>query len=319
MMEKLLHTLIWGIICVGLLVSPEHIFSQSPDVFVKADTQQIRIGEQFSVRVEVIHESYVTLNTPFVLDSIPALEVIEYSSVDSSQLADGRVSKVQSLILTSFDSGAYRVQFPVVYQAGNQYDTVLSEAFSLMVGTVVIDTTQTFKPIKDPLAIPITIQETLPYLSVLLAVLAVGLGIWFFLKNRKKPEIAPKKYKPIIIPHELAMKRLSQLEGEKRWQQGEIKSYYVELSNIMREYLENRFHILALEATTDEIMQQLSYRLRDVKHEESLRNLLLLADLAKFAKMVPLASENQEAMEEARDLVNNTRQQLEEIENAEQV
>ncbi|MEM8901082.1 MAG: LPXTG cell wall anchor domain-containing protein [Bacteroidota bacterium] len=319
MMEKLLHALVWGISCVGLLVCPNSVFSQSPDVLVKADTNQIRIGEQFSVDVEVVHDTYVTLNTPIILDSIPPFEVISRSAVDSSQLADGRISEKQSFVLTSFDSGAYNVQLPLVYQAGNQYDTILAEAFSLMVGTVAIDTTQAFKPINDPLGVPVTFKEVFPYLLVILGLLAVGLGIWYFLKKRKKPEVAPRKFEPVIVPHELALKRLSQLEGEKLWQQGEIKAYYVQLSNIVREYLENRFHILALESTTDEIMQQLSYRLNDAKQQEDIRKLLQMSDLAKFAKMIPLASENQSALEEARAFVKDTRQKLEEIENAEQV
>ena len=314
MMEKLLHALVWGISCVGLLVCPISAVSQSPDVIVKADTNQIRIGEQFSVDVEVVHDSYVTLSTPIILDSIPAFEVISRSAVDSSKTADGRISERQSLVLTSFDSRAYSVQLPLVYKAGNQYDTILTEAFSLMVGTVAIDTTQTFKPINDPLGVPVTFKEVLPYLLVIVGLLALGLGVWYYLKKRKKPEAAPKKFEPVVIPHELALKRLSQLEGEKLWQQGEIKAYYVQLSNIVREYLENRFHILALESTTDEIMQQLSYRLNDVKQQEDIRKLLQMSDLAKFAKMIPLASENQTALEEARAFVKDTRQKLDEIE-----
>ena len=82
--------------------------------------------------------------------------------------------------------------------------------------------------------------------------------------------------------------------------------YQIRLSDIVRVYIEGRFHINAMEQTTDETMRSF----RAVKLDEELRfklkQLLILSDMVKFAKEQPLPAENEKSMEDALAFVKAT-------------
>ena len=50
---------------------------------------------------------------------------------------------------------------------------------------------------------------------------------------------------------------------EKLWQQGEIKQYYSELTDILRIYIENRWDIQAMEMVSSEIIESLNLQLNN--------------------------------------------------------
>ena len=100
------------------------------------------------------------------------------------------------------------------------------------------------------------------------------------------------------------------MEDEKYWQQGEVKKYYSELTNIVREYLEGRYDILALESTTDEILKDL----QDLKEEEfevelwsKLKDMLQTGDLVKFAKAKPNIEKHSQYLKDAKEMVRTTK------------
>ena len=88
-------------------------------------------------------------------------------------------------------------------------------------------------------------------------------------------------------PHELALRKLGQLQQKSLWNNGNKKEYCDELTDIIREYLELRFGIPALESTSTELIQKLKGT--DIPDETALElgNILFQADLAKFAKGTP--------------------------------
>src|SRR5690606_8174161 len=104
------------------------------------------------------------------------------------------------------------------------------------------------------------------------------------LKNWKLPETI-KPTAPPRPPHELALEQLALLSAQKLWQNGKTKAYYSELTNILREYIEARFGVTAMEQTTEEIIMAMK-RLPDFDTEKinAIRRVLFLADLVKFAK-----------------------------------
>ena len=168
---------------------------------------------------------------------------------------------------------------------------------------------------KGPIQIPYTWQEILPYLIGVVAFLIIlGLVLYWYTKKNKKKNPTPK----VITKqeaHEIALQQLRQLDAAKKWQSGNVKGYYLELSEIIREYIENRFLVLAKESTTQEIITNLIL-LEEVSRGQinHLKELLELADLAKFAKMVPLPDENTRAMKLSFDFVTHTKPKKENLE-----
>lgn len=105
----------------------------------------------------------------------------------------------------------------------------------------------------------------------------------------------------------MALQKLAHLGDEKLWQKGEVKKYQSELTYIIREYLEGRYSIAALESTTSEIIGQLKSTLTDPSHQSSLQRILQVADLVKFAKAKPEEEVHASFLEEAEGFVHATK------------
>ena len=86
----------------------------------------------------------------------------------------------------------------------------------------------------------------------------------------------------------IALRELEQLREEKPWVNKQVKLYYIRLTEILRIYIERRYHIMALEQTTDEILASPEkIRTARINSLKSLASILKLADLVKFAKVIP--------------------------------
>jgi hypothetical protein len=128
-----------------------------------------------------------------------------------------------------------------------------------------------------------------------------GIVAWYFIKN-KKVEI-PKPAPPAESLQQRTLRQLAELDAQQLWQKKQVKEYYVQLTDIIRGYIEQRFNTPAMELTTDEILYKAQYHRELQPYHSLLANLLTTADLAKFAKAQPLPQEHMDAMEKAKQLV----------------
>ncbi|MEZ4827420.1 MAG: BatD family protein [Bacteroidia bacterium] len=284
--------------------------AQSIDARLLADTTEMLIGDQIRLSLSVTHSPEISPQWP-ALDSIPGFEILSFTRVDSTVSQDDRITRSQQFTLTSFDSGSYRIPPLDIYytlSGDTSRKATFTNALALEVKTVAVDTASEIKPIKDIRGAPIAFSDFLPY--ILLAI-AIALVSWFIIRRiRNRPVKQPQVQKPAAPPvpaHEIAMRKLALLEEKRLWQKDFIKEYYSELTDVFREYLENRFLIMAMESTTGEIVQNMrqvhTFTQRQIQQVETL---LTTADLAKFAKAKPEAGENLEAMEIIRHFVKDT-------------
>ena len=107
-------------------------------------------------------------------------------------------------------------------------------------------------------------------------------------------------------PHEEALLRLQQVKDEKLWQSGKIKEFYTEITDILREYMDRRFGINAMELTSEQILAFVRKNPEMEEVRQLLRQMLELSDLVKFAKFIPLEDENQRSMSDAFAFVEKT-------------
>ena len=125
-----------------------------------------------------------------------------------------------------------------------------------------------------------------------------------FTKKKKEVKIKPK----VVIPSDIiALNELAILKDKELWENGKLKQYHSEISEILRTYLEERFRILALELPTYDILQNLKNRNLQKEDLIMLTTILQRADLAKYAKSKPTDSENNESMDLSVDFVKNTK------------
>ncbi|MBV1888201.1 MAG: hypothetical protein KUG51_02815, partial [Urechidicola sp.] len=114
-----------------------------------------------------------------------------------------------------------------------------------------------------------------------------------------------------IPPYDLAMLRLGELDKKQLYQHDKVKLYYVELTGIVRTYIERELHIPALESTTDELIETIKdfskITTLDLPKEtiKNLQNLLKEADLVKFAKSKPVLNEIEMHRKDSENIINN--------------
>lgn len=208
---------------------------------------------------------------------------------------------IQKIIITSWDSGSYYIP-PVKFSA-----TSKSNALIINVLLPNIDANSELKDIKGPLDDNIGWSDIWPWLVLVLIIL---LSIFTYKKyfNKKKKTVVVKKN--IQTPaHILALNSLKKLENKKLIDKKDIKEYYSSISEIIRRYIENRFNFPALELTTYEILNIIT---AIIKKEESisLKNILEISDLVKFAKKIPDQIENVKNLNLATDFVKKTKKEI---------
>jgi len=137
------------------------------------------------------------------------------------------------------------------------------------------------KPLQD---VPRPLRPLLMYGgAALLFFLIAGTVIYLYVRRKKKLAAVPAK-----PAHLLALEELEQLNRDQLIEKGIVREYYFRLSEIFRRYIERRFHIPAVERTTEELVPDILNRTEfgsGVKTET--REILRHADLVKFARLSP--------------------------------
>ena len=265
---------------------------------ISLDTNFLLIGEQTKLTVSnVIQDSMLWPDIEKILSK--EIEIIKKGDIDTLQ---NKIS--QEFILTVWDSGTYYI--PSINFSKN----IQSEKIILNVKTININKDDQLKDIKDPFGAPLSWQEIWPWILIIIILFTTILLIRKYISKKKKliTNNLPKKITPC---HIIALNELNMLEKKQLWENGFVKDYYSEISEILRRYLEKRFQFIALEITTEEIIKELNNKIKNITLEE-VSILLKRADLAKFAKSKPNKSDNIESLSMAKKIIEKTKQDTKE-------
>lgn len=299
-MKKIIIILLLGFSASSLLAQI--------DVEASLDSTQIMVGDQLKMYLKVEYDAdNVIVEFPNFTNLGDKFDVIQIGDIDSNESATLKTIQ-QSLLITSFDSGTQVIPpVPVPYTQNNERDTVYTNPLHLEVRLPQLDSL--IAPIHEILEEEMSFMEDIfPLLWKGGLLLLLGLVFYFLAKRYRRDPIPKTATVEIKRPaHEIALERLSKLEMAQLWQKGEIKPFQSELTYIMREYLENRYNVNALESTTDEIIEDIKATPISETHQRQIRTVLQTADLVKFAKVVPSIKVHQEGMEVTKNFVEETR------------
>ena len=176
--------------------------------------------------------------------------------------------------------------------------TIQTEGLSITVASVVEDevpSLDALKPMADPVELP-TRGRTVLWLAALTLLVAAGGGLFAWRRSRRQAAQADVP----LSPRELAWLELERLI-EQDLAEEDVKLFYVELTGVVRRYIERTTEVHAPEQTTEEFLSQIA---RDTAFapEESrrLRDFLESADLVKFAAHQPQTEDIEEAFDRAK-------------------
>ncbi len=282
--------------------------AQNNSAAVTLDKAAILIGAQTVLHITVHVPANLSIPFPKLRDSIGKIKIVSGPKTDSlHDEKDASVKTItQSYILTAFDPGTYIIP-PFEFHTSSGF--FKTNAISLKVNPVLVDTTKAYYDIKQPFLVNYTFWDWLRdhWIWVLLTVLVLlGLAIAaVFLNSRLKHPLAIKS-PPILTAAQLAARKLNELSNKNLWEQGSVKAYYIELTDILRDYLESIYKVQAHEQTSDEIFASLHQHQLPESAIDSLKKILPLADLVKFAKLDPSSTVNQQCLQDALIFIEQT-------------
>ncbi len=285
-----------------------HAHSQQVECNANIDSTNYRIGDWIVVHLKVKAPKAYKVILPSPKDSVDGFEFVTQSNAEESEEGTHKIFS-KNITFTKFDSGAYTIP-PFVTTVYKPNDTTtytfLSQSLSVIIKGIEIDTTQTFKDIKDVLHVSLTFWDYLLYFGIVVALAALGFfGYKYYKRRGEKPvKLEPE---PVIPSHIIAIKALHELEEKHLWEKGADKEYQSELTEILRRYFEDRFHVPALEMTTNEIISHIIFTGIDQLLVEELNVILRCADMTKFAKYHPTSNEHQYALKVGYRFVDETK------------
>ncbi len=298
-------------------------FAQKLELGAYLDTNIIEIGDQTYFNFQVKQPKNIYIQFPKITDNlIDGIEILSKTGIDTILADDNTLVLNQRFLITSFEDSIYTIpQFDFLI------DTFAYKTDSLQIAVTLLDVDSTFFEqldtsltipifdIKVPLNTPWTFKEFWEYnktwVMSLIALIILAIAVIYVIKRKKANKPIIKFEKPKEPAHIIAIRNLEALKEKKLWQQDRIKEYYTELTDILREYIEQRFNIQTFEKTSSEIINNIE-RAKIVEDEliYKLREILLLSDLVKFAKGRPLSGDNDTSLSYAFNFVEKTIPQI---------
>ncbi len=287
--------------------------AQNPTVRAQFDSlNSIVVGDQVKLHFSLSSPSNYNIIWHGLKDSVASkVEIVNLGKIDTVYSADKKMATYNQLLtITSFDSGSYEIpaiQFQYMKSGDTSRFDIFTQPLVLTVQTVAVDTSKAIKDIKDIVGAPLSFWEIMQWvLLAIAAALIVIAAIYVGRRIKNKQPIIKLPSKPRRPAHEIALEDLEKLRLKKLWQNGKIKEYQSELTDILRTYLHYRFDFNAMEMVSDEIMQSLRLKTNDNNLISKLQQILNIADMVKFAKADPLPSEHDTGMTYAVEIVKST-------------
>ena len=278
---------------------------------VRLEPNSVRIGDPVTLTVEVTAESGVELLMPVFGSSLERFTILEFvprEAIDDT----GRTVSTQHYRLQAPASGdhtipAITIEFvdrrPGQRAAPEDEDAyeLLTERLAFKVESVVpTGAGNDLKPVLGRLeALDLERAPRWPWAA---AAVAFGIAGVLFLAVRRFSTHARRQ-----SAYEIALTRLDALEARPRPDIEAMDAFFVELSDLVRRYLEDRFALHAPELTTEEFLD-IAARSPDLTrhHRDVLKTFLVSADQVKFARFVPATADVETTLSAVRGFLLQT-------------
>ncbi len=285
------------------LLSCVHSGLAQGSVILKASTDRstILIGEHLQLSLDISIPLGYDVQWP-AIDSFPHFQVLEKGKIDSTTTPEQKTFH-QELTITSFDSGVYYIPSLAFHVSNTSY---LSDSIRVDIHFSDFDPSHDYHDLKDILEIINPYTRYVVWAGHLCYNCA---GALLFVALTRKKQIMVEE-KPVFVsklsPYDEAIAALAELQKQKLAENGQVKSYYTGLNNILRLFMLRRFQVASLEKTNEEMILQLKRLNMNPGHFSKLAETLRMSDFVKFAKYQPAPDENDINFEVIRTSIDTT-------------
>ncbi|MFH1678333.1 MAG: hypothetical protein ABH914_01795 [Candidatus Omnitrophota bacterium] len=318
MRPRKIINLIFVVFCLGLFFTSDSVSyaakerqgKNSPvDASAAVDKDSIQIGDKITYTITVKAADSIEVEFPQVLpEDLAGFAVKDFGS--SQKGLFGKKTFKQWYLLDTYVSGEHTIPQAVIkyrVKGSADWQELSVKEVKLEVKSV-LDTAPAQTDIRDIRGPKSFAGKMWIYLLIALAVfLIIGACFSRILLKKKKGECKAAPAPAHIIAYEA----LAALEKKDYIRRGQAKVYYIELSDIVRRYLENRFNIRAPEMTTEEFLIKVKEKdsALSIEHKGLLRDFLVNSDLVKFARYQPAEQEANLSFASAKRLIDQTKEQ----------
>lgn len=309
------------LVVVMIAVVPGHSWAQSPDdadvnfyVVPSEENAPLTVGDRITLRLEVTHPPDSRVQLPQIEEEWGDFEVISQTGQDTVTRDDGTAVTRKDIVVSLFAPGQFQTPPLVVThrKADNTFEELGAPVIPLTIDSVLVEGDDQLRDLKAQFTLPVPPTWPLVLAGLLLGVaLAAGLlyvGQWAYSRWWQKSPVfdAPLPVIDARPPEVIAYAELDRIEALNLPAQSQLKLHYSLVANCLRDYIERRYQIPALEQTTDEL--HVAFRRSTVPVEFAGRFLSLfnLSDLVKFARFNPGPAEADQIVSHARALVTDT-------------
>ncbi|MGA1875872.1 MAG: BatD family protein [bacterium] len=303
---------IMGIVLGSLfLVSqPVPADRQSPVVIESnVDKAEVTVGDPIHYTINLMMEKGITILWPQFGTELGQFEIQEYQRGDPTE-QEGLISQSIMYTIAAYDTGSYRippVKFPYRTKEGKE-GAVSTEEIEILVKAVAPEDAADIKDIKGPLSMKgnwFPSRRALLWFGLVLCIVFLILGARWYLRKKGSPQPVHSD-QPLPPPHEVALAELKRI-----WdiflKEKQIKEFYLQLSEILRQYLSRRYQITALEETTEELLRELHKQSLHWQQRSLISNFLADCDIVKFARYIPSPEETEKTYHMAFQIIDVTK------------
>ena len=292
----------------GQIVSAAPTHEASVSLESKVDKNEVTIGDPIHYTIIATMPKGIELSLPQLGSNLGEFEIQDYQITGPTEEED-RIIHTIDYTIAAYDVGSYHIpSVEIQYKtAEGGQKTISAEGIEIKVKAVAPEDAADIKDIKGPLEIK---RNWAPYRKMLLwSTLALMLiflifgAIRYYHKKNIFQDMKPELRRPA---HEIAYEELKVI-WDTFLENNLIKEFYLRLSEVIRHYFSRRYQINALEATTEELIQELKNQTLYWRQKSMISNFLSDCDLVKFAKYIPKMTETEKTYQLALQIIDNTK------------
>ena len=302
--------------CAALIACAAIAYPAAPpspvEVEAKVDRATITVGDRLTYPVIVRRRPDYRAALPPAGAGLEAFEIKDHQELPQERLADGRIQEGRSYLLSTFTTGEY-VLAPLAVRylgPGGKQGEVRTAEIKIRVRSILPESAKDIRDIHGPAEIPARRARLIQFGLATLGAIALLAGYWHWRRRKLRPATPAA---PLLPPYEQARSDLDELAAGALLSSGQIKEFYVRLSDILRTYLGRRYQISALVETSTELLAALGQAAPRGEVLSLVAELFESSDLVKFAKHFPSGTETREHLEGADHLLEITRPEPEPV------
>lgn len=272
-----------------------------------------RLGDEVTLTLTVEAEEGIDVMMPAFGHALDRFAIVDYLPKETVA-PDGQTVVTQRYTLHLPGSGQQAIP-PLMIEfvdrrpghppapEGEEAYELLTESLPFEVASVIPQgAAQDLKPPMGALA-PHETSHVAFWIGLFLLVLAVAAPVAWRYGVRWRGQVRQR------TAYDIAHGRLQTMMSRTRPTPEEMSTFFVELSDIIRRYLEDRFQIRASERTTEEFLESAIHSPDlTAEHRGFLHQFLAYADRVKFARHLPQVAHVDQALAAAGQFLDQTRE-----------